>query len=185
MHKALEQYNYILYGAKNATQKLTDEEEANRRMDLFLCSSRRVNSISNILVEENIVVELKAPKITLDKNVYRQIEDYMEFILNHPQFNSSYRRWKFIAVCKSVDEYIKGLYTTFEEKNKPDLVHINDNYEIYAFSWDDVFKSFDLRHSFLLDKLNYNRDSLISEIENSHNTKNRKAVDSITHSITG
>ena len=185
MHKALEQYNYILYGAKNATQKLTDEEEANRRMDLFLCSSRRVNSISDILVEENIVVELKAPKITLDKNVYRQIEDYMEFIRNHPQFNSSYRRWKFIAVCKSVDEYIKGLYTTFEEKNKPGLVHINDNYEIYAFSWDDVFKSFDLRHSFLLDKLNYNRDSLISEIENSHNTKNRKAVDSITHSITG
>lgn len=185
MHKALEQYNYILYGAKNATQKLTDEEEANRRMDLFLCSSRRVNSISDILVEENIVVELKAPKITLDKNVYRQIEDYMEFIRNHPQFNSSYRRWKFIAVCKSVDEYIKGLYTTFEEKNKPGLVHINDNYEIYALPWDDVFKSFDLRHSFLLDKLNYNRDSLISEIENSHNTKNRKAVDSITHSITG
>ena len=78
-----------------------------------------------------------------------------------------------------------GQVTTFEEKNKPGLVHINDNYEIYAFSWDDVFKSFDLRHSFLLDKLNYNRDSLISEIENSHNTKNRKAVDRITHSITG
>ena len=185
MHKALEQYNYILYGAKKTTQKLSDEKEANRRMDFFLCSSRKVNTSFDSLIEENIVVELKAPKVSLSKDVYRQIEDYMEFIRNHPQFSSSFRHWKFIAVCKSVDEYIKGLYSTFEERNKPGLVHINSNYEIYAFTWEDIFTSFDLRHSFLLDKLNYNRDTIISEIETSCNTKDRKAVDNLTLSITG
>ena len=99
------------------------------------------------------------------------------------QVNSTYRHWKFIAVCKSVDDYIKSLYSSFKDKNKHGLVHQNDNYEIYAFTWDDVFKSFDLRHSFILDKLKYNKNSLITEIENSYKTKDRDAVDALTQSI--
>ena len=183
LYKSLEEYNYILYGAKDATAKLSEEEEANRRMDIFLCSSRRDTTSMETQIEENIVVELKAPKIKLNKKVYRQIDDYMDSIRSKPQFNSTYRQWKFIAVCKSVDDYIKSLYSSFKDKNKHGLVHQNDNYEIYAFTWDDVFKSFDLRHSFILDKLKYNKNSLITEIENSYKTKDREAVDALTQSI--
>ena len=183
MYKALEQYNYILYGDKNATQPLSKEDDANRRMDIFLCSSRKVSTSLDNLIEENIVVELKAPQVTLDKKVYRQIEDYMEFIRNHSQFGKLYRRWKFIAVCRSVDDYIKNRYSSLEEKNKPGLVYISENYEIYAFVWDDVFKSFELRHSFLLDKLNYNKETIIKEIETMKDGNNREAADKLTKSI--
>lgn len=183
MYRALEQYNYILYGAKTATDKLSPEAEADRRMDIFLCSSRNVENSFGCFIEENIVVELKAPKVTLSKTVLRQVEDYMDFIRSKPQFNSQQRRWKFIAVCKDVDDNIKERYNTFSDRGKPGLIHQNDKYEIYALTWDDVFKSFDLRHSFMLDKLKYNREILLEEFKNGYAEKNRNAVNKLTSAI--
>lgn len=63
------------------------------------------------------------------------------------------------------------------------MVYISENYEIYAFVWDDVFKSFELRHSFLLDKLNYNKETIIKEIETMKDGNNREAADKLTKSI--
>lgn len=173
MHKALEQYNYILYGSKSATERLPDENEAQRRMDVFMCASRAVETSFGSYMEENIIVELKAPNVVLSKTVLRQVEDYMDFIRKHPQFNSVLRRWKFIAVCKTVDEDVMGLFNAFKDKGKPGMVLLNDKYELYALTWDDVFRSFELRHKFILDKLNYNRDHLISELSEQNNTPSR------------
>ena len=39
-----------------------------------------------------------------------------------------------------------------------------DNYEVYALTWDDVFKSFELRHAPLLKRLNYDREQLAEEL---------------------
>ena len=115
-------------------------------------------------MEENIIVELKAPKVILSKKVLRQIEDYMDFVRKQPNFNSEYRRWKFIAVCKEVDEDVKGRYKTFEDKGKIGLVHKIENYEVYALTWDDIFKSFELRHAPLLKRLKYDREKLAEEL---------------------
>lgn len=92
----------------------------------------------------------------------------MDFVRRQPQFSSIYRRWKFIAVCKSVDEDVRSRYKSVEDKGKPGLVLQVDNYEVYAFTWDDIFKSFDLRHSFILEKLNYDREHLLKAIRNKH-----------------
>ena len=132
-----------------------------------------------IQIEENIVVELKAPNITLSKKVLRQVEDYMDFIRSKPQFNSQYRRWKFIAIAKKVDDDIKNRYETFKDKGKPGLVNITNNYEIYALTWDDVFKMFDLRHSFMLDKLKYDRDEIAKEINDSFSEGNRDTANAL------
>ncbi len=180
MHSALESYNYLLYGAKDATEKLSEETEAERRMDIFLCSSLKDKDSYGVQIEENIVVELKAPNITLSKKVLRQVEDYMDFIRSKPQFNSQYRRWKFIAVAKKVDDDIKNRYETFNDKGKPGLVSLTNNYEIYALTWDDVFKMFDLRHSFMLDKLKYDRDEIAKEINDSFSEENRDTTNVLT-----
>lgn len=180
MHRALSEYNYWLYGAKDATEQLTPEAAADRRMDIFLCSARKAETSFETCMEENIVVELKAPRVALSKTVTRQIEDYMDFIRSKPQFNSQQRRWKFIAVCKSVDDNVKSLYGTFKDFGKPGLIHKNDNYEIYALTWDDVFKSFDLRHSFMLDKLNVDRDKLLEELTKNNSSQNRTTVEHLT-----
>lgn len=180
MYRALEKYNYILYGAKDYTEELTPESEADRRMDIFLCSSRKVENSFGSFIEENIIVELKAPRITLSKTVLRQVEDYMDFIQSKLQFNSLQRNWKFIAVCKNVDEKVKGLYNTFKDRGKPGLVHQSDNYEIYALTWDDIFEGFDLRHSFMLDKLNYDRSALLEKFKSEHSEEGRQIVDKLT-----
>ena len=177
MHRALSEYNYWLYGAKDATEALAPEAAADRRMDIFLCSARKAETSFETCVEENIVVELKAPRVPLSKTVTRQIEDYMDFIRSKPQFNSQQRRWKFIAVCKSVDDNVKSLYGAFKDFGKPGLIHKNDDYEIYALTWDDVFKSFDLRHSFMLDKLNVDRDKLLEDITKENSSQSRTAVE--------
>lgn len=180
MYRALEQYNSILYGSQNKVETLPPEAEAERRMDIFLCSSRNVETDFGSFIEENIVVELKAPRIILSKTVLRQVEDYMDFIRSKPQFNSQKRRWKFIAVCKEVDENIKDLYQTFKDRGKPGLVSQSGNYEIYALTWDDVFKSFDLRHSFMLDKLKYDRSQLLNEIKSQSEDASRKTANVLT-----
>lgn len=180
MQKALEQYLYILYGAKNPKDKLEEDSESARRMDIFLCSARKVENSFENSMEENIVVELKAPKIPLSKTVLRQIEDYMDFIRRQPQYSSIHRRWKFIAVCKEVDEDVKAQYKAFEDKGKPGLVYQVEKYEVYALTWDDIFKSFELRHSFMLDKLNYDREILSKELIDLQSEKNKTTSNSLT-----
>lgn len=160
MKNALEKYINILYGGKDTDSTLDEDAEQERRMDIFLCNNREVETSFGTTLEENIIVELKAPRVILSKKVLRQIEDYMDFVRKQPSFNSEYRRWKFIAVCKEVDEDVKGRYKTFEDRGKVGLVHEIDNYEVYALTWDDIFKSFELRHAPLLKRLNYDRGKI-------------------------
>lgn len=166
MKNALEKYINILYGGKDTDSTLDEDAEQERRMDIFLCNNREVETSFGTTLEENIIVELKAPRGILSKKVLRQIEDYMDFVRKQPSFNSEYRRWKFIAVCKEVDEDVKGRYKTFEDRGKVGLVHEIDNYEVYALTWDDIFKSFELRHAPLLKRLNYDREKLAEELMN-------------------
>ena len=121
-----------------------------------------------------------------EKKVLRQIEDYMDFVRKQPNFNSEYRRWKFIAVCKEVDEDVKGRYKTFEDKGKIGLVIQVENYEVYALTWDDVFKSFELRHAPLLKRLNYDREKLAKELmKEIENEEGRDKVNTLTNIAIG
>lgn len=180
MSKALEEYNYILYGANSPKAKLQPDDENDRRMDIFMCNARNVESDSGVFLDENIIVELKAPRIPLSNKVYRQIEDYMLYIRKQPSFNSSQRRWKFIAVCSIIDDDVKSRYEAFKDKGKPGLVMQAENYEIYALTWDDVFKSFDLRHSFILDKLKSDREAIAKELFDDNPADEKQMVTELT-----
>lgn len=120
----------------------------------------------------------------LTKTVLRQVEDYMDFIRKQPQFNSQYRIWKFIAVCTEVDDDIRSRYLAQKDKGKLGLVTAIDNYEVYALTWDDVFKSFEIRHSFLLDKLKVDQEAIAKELTaKSGSSENREVANNITDSI--
>lgn len=185
MKKALEKYLNILYGERNIDATLKDDIEQERRMDIFMCSVRNVENSFETILEENIIVELKAPKVILSKKVLRQIEDYMDFVRKQPNYNSEYRRWKFIAVCREVDEDVKGRYEAFKDKGKIGLVLQVENYEVYAFTWDDVFKSFELRHAPLLKRLNYDREKLVEELmKEIEDSEGREKVNTLTSIVT-
>ena len=153
-------------------------------MDIFLCDNRMVETSFGTLEEENVIVELKAPKVVLTKKVYRQIEDYMDYVRRQPAFNGVLRRWKFIAVCTEVDENVKSRYKTFEDKGKVGLVNQVENYEVYALTWDDVIKSFELKYQPLLEKLKYDREQVANELMmESAQKEGREKVEALTEAV--
>ena len=181
MQKALEQYRNILYGEEDVTAKLNSDAENERRMDIFLCNTRNIETTFETTLEENIVVELKAPRVLLTKKVLRQVEDYMDYVRRQPQFNSELRKWKFIAVCKEVDDYVKSQYKAFEVKGKVGLVFQVDNCEVYALTWDDIFKSFEIKHKPMLERLKYDRERVANELmAEVSDTEGREKADTLT-----
>ena len=181
MQKALEQYRNILYGEEDVTATLNPDAENGRRMDIFMCNTRNVETAFETTLEENIVVELKAPKVPLTKKVLRQIEDYMDYVRRQPQFNSKLRKWKFIAVCKEVDDYVKSQYKAFEDKGKVGLVFQVENCEVYALTWDDIIKSFEIKHKPMLERLKYDREQVANELmEEVNGAEGREKADALT-----
>lgn len=140
--------------------------DAKRRPDIFMCRKRTMPDPqdANGQLEENVMVELKRPSVTIGKVQFRQIDDYLEFILKEDRFNSQTRLWRFFVVSNKVDGYIEKQYEAFQDKGKRFLVQQAGRYEIYALTWDDVFRSFEVKHSYLLDKLNFDKEAIRSEL---------------------
>lgn len=184
MQRALEQYLNILYGADAPETVLSPDQEEMRRMDIFLCGARKTEDAVGDVIQENLVIELKAPKVILSKKVLRQIEDYMDFIRKQPQFNTQLCRWKFIAVCNEVDDDVRARYSANQAAGKKGLVLSVENYELYALTWADVFKSFDLKHSFLLDKLKIDQAAIAEELsQKAGETTGRETVNHLSAEV--
>lgn len=162
--------NYLEHLEKNPDKK-PNIEKINKdfklkRPDIFISRKIDIPDLDNIdhTIEENIIVELKRPSVIIGKKQFSQIEDYLGYIVNEDRFNSQLRNWKFYLVGKSVDEYIKGLYDNQKNKGKKFLVQSIKNYEIFALTWDDLFKIFENRHKQLINRLEF-KTSIIEELE--------------------
>ena len=60
-----------------------------------------------------------------------------------------------------------------------------ENYEVYAYTWDDVFKSFELRHTPLLKRLKYDQEQLAKELlEEVSESEGREMVNDLTNIAT-
>lgn len=177
---SLLEYTYILDG--QAEKGSFTAEDGRRRPDIFISESQALPKFSySTFLEENIIVELKRPSVVIGKEQFRQIEDYRDIILKEPKFQSQRRKWTFIVVGKEVDDFIKGQYKSFSEKNRPLLVQYQENFEIYAMTWDDVFLTFEHREEFILEKLNFDKQVIHDEIE--AYKRSRAGADALTNDI--
>lgn len=163
MRSVLQQFTNILYGEEDIHADLQQDTEQERQMDIFLCNTRTTVTSYQTTIDENTVLVLKAPNVPLSKKFLRQIEDYMDYIVKQPDFNAELRLWKFIVVCKELDDDAKTRLDSWKEKRKVGLISQTANYEVYAFTWDDVFQNFELVHAPLLKRLKDNRDQLVEE----------------------
>jgi hypothetical protein len=156
--------DFIDTGKKNK-EKLTTKDKL-KRPDIFI--SRQFDIIdtesNDYTKEENIIVELKRPSVIIGKAQFDQIEEYIRFIISEPKFSSQLRRWKLILIGKQVDDWIKDRYESNKSKGNRFLVEAVRNYEIYAMTWDDLFKVFDNRHKHLINKLEF-KSSIIEDLE--------------------
>lgn len=150
-----------------ANKEKIEHPDANKEMDIF---AFRQNNHSQTI--ENIVVELKRPNVDLGEVEVSQVKTYMGLIYDEPRFNSPDAQWTFILVGNKLD---KTGYINREIKNsatwgKKNLIqHIDDagqHYDIYVRTWSSIFDDFEIRHKFLLDKLEMKRKALTVQYKN-------------------
>jgi hypothetical protein len=157
-----------------------------RRPDVFLCGKLSIPDVGDhqYLMEENVMVELKRPTVVIGKAQLRQIEDYLEIVRTDDAFNSQKRCWKFFIVGNKIDDYVSGQYESQKEKGKKFLVKAAYNYEIFAFTWDDIFVLFRLRHQFLVDQIDFDKDAIKRElIEKGIDLTMNSAPDAVTAEV--
>ena len=161
MRTSLQEFESITKLNGNSDSKsVIIESGALQRIDIFLYTQRiQENSCSEMLI-----IELKAPHVMLTLEVFNQIVRYAHTIRKEPRFLSSNRVWKFFAICSKIDDDVKVKYKNFEQYGKKGLADIIENFELYALSWDDVFQSFEARHSFLLDRLKLDYSQVTKEL---------------------
>jgi hypothetical protein len=157
--EALRRYVHILHG-EDAEERRMDHEDRRKEMDLFLCRQRfRQNEI------DNVVVELKNPKVKLGEKELSQVKKYMRVILAQDEFNASNMSWTFFLVGNRFDTsgYIEGELESHKNLGERYLVHKQGEYKIYVLKWSDVFAEFECRHNFLNKKLEFEREKLLGE----------------------
>ena len=133
----------------NFSKNKIEHPDVNKEMDIFAFRQ----NVQNQTIE-NIVVELKHPKIKLGEKELSQVKTYMNVIMREAQFNASNMSWKFYLVGNDFDSsnYIRNEVNSNINWGKKNLVqHINNNgiqYEIFVIKWSELFADFEIRHNF-------------------------------------
>ena len=177
-------HNYLHFvEAEDKKPKISSLNQKNKlkRPDIFICRQDFYVDPQNQgdVIEENIMVELKRPSVTIGVDQYRQIENYMRFIVEEEQFNSQHRKWKFLLVGKKVDDYIRDLYENQKTKGKKFLIQSIRNFEIYAMTWDDVFTDYRLKNKHMVDKLKF-KNTVLEELKDAGVSLDKEASDLLT-----
>lgn len=179
----LHNYLHFVESNKDKKPKISSLNQKNKlkRPDIFICRQDFYvdPQTQGDVIEENIMVELKRPSITIGVDQYRQIENYMRFIVEEEQFNSQHRKWKFILVGKKVDRYINDLYENQRDKGKKFLIYSVKNYEIYAMTWDDIFTDYRLKNRHMVDKLKF-KNTVLEELKDAGVFLDKEASDLLT-----
>ncbi len=158
--EALRRYLYLLRGEKEDVE--IDHPDKKKEMDIFMVRQDIQNDIIN-----NVVVELKHPRIGLGSKELGQVKQYMAVILKQPEFNASNMHWEFVLVGNKFDSsgYIEGEIENSKNHGERSLAFKREKYKIYVRTWSEIFVEFETRHKFLNEKLQLERHELISEYQ--------------------
>jgi hypothetical protein len=154
--EALKRYIFKTKGEIKETK--IEHVHKNREMDIFACrQQKRENKI------ENIVVELKHPKIKLGEKEYSQVMKYLSVISSRPEFNAPNMSWKFYLIGNKFDtsKFIERQITTNKNHGEESLIFNEEGrIKVYVKTWSQIFAEFELRHNFLDEKLKLEREKL-------------------------
>lgn len=137
-----------------------DHPDKLKQMDIFAVR-QNVESASI----SNIVVELKHPNISLGETQLSQVKKYMSVIMEQDEFNASNMNWEFYLVGNKFNSngYIEGELENSKTHGEKSLVYSNKNYKIYVKTWSEIFADFKIKHEYLLERLNVQREKLQKE----------------------
>lgn len=162
-----EQYNLItaaepdfdlaLKGMIKATTGIDEEididhPDKNKEMDVYMLRQDRHGKVT-----ENVVIELKRPKIKLGEKEVSQVKKYMRVIKSTPRFNAGNVKWTFYLIGNEFDtsNYIDGELESHKSLGEEHLIHSQDGglTKVYALKWSEIFDDYSKRHDFLMERL--------------------------------
>lgn len=154
--EALRRYTKLLTGEDE--KKHIEHKDKNKEMDIFAVRQNIENDSIN-----NIVVELKHPKIPLGQQQYQQIYKYMKVISEQPEFTANNATWEFYLVGNKFDNSgdIENLYENAKMHGEKSLVYKVKNFKIYVKTWSEILNEFEIKHKFIQDKLELQRSAIV------------------------
>lgn len=140
----------LLNGEVSREKIKIDSPDKNKEMDIFACRQR--NDGEGI---QHLVVELKRPKIKINRDHWIQLDTYKNVILGESRFQSRDAVWKFYLIGNKLDDFIENQKKTLRTHGDRDLIFIDADYNFrgYAITWAQVFDRFKIRHDHLREKL--------------------------------
>ncbi len=156
--EALRRYLYIL---EERDEKVKiDSPDKNKEMDVFCCR-KDINTDT----VDNIVVELKHPLKNLSSKELEQVKLYMRTILKEDRFNAPNIFWTFYLIGNgfSEDGAIQGEFENNKNHGERSLVFKGKNHRVFVKTWSEIFSDFECRHKFILEKLELDKEKIISE----------------------
>ena len=102
--------------------------------------------------KENLIIELKRPKLDAGMTEFAQIMSYASSVANDRRFPKDKTKWKFVLVTKSIKPELEP---QLKQKNrKYGHVSEGDNFDVYILDWGKIISEAKIRHEFIKDKLN-------------------------------
>lgn len=136
---------------------------ANRQPDLFLARKTPFRDSLGRKVYRCVIVEIKRPSISLNVTHLRQLDDYAGIIKKYPEFSSELMHFELILLGRKIsssDTEISSRMQSHISKGEMGLVSDDPRMKRYVLNWFTLLDNFELSNSFMLEKLQIQRDSL-------------------------
>jgi len=119
-------------------------------VDLMMSRAMRLHRANSL---SHLVVELKAPKVKLDRDEISQIEGYAASVVADERFRNVNVQWQFWAIS---DDF--GPLAKFRVGSGDGQIMRNDNVAVYLKTWGQVIDENRARLQFYQEKLEYQAD---------------------------
>ncbi len=143
-----------LLAAQTGSREKVDllHPDKNKEMDIFMIRQDRSGKVT-----QNVVVELKRPKVKLGEDEVSQVKKYLRVIKSERRFNAGEVQWTFYLVGSEFNQshYIEGEIENSANHGEKHLIYWRDNglTKIYALKWSEIFDDYARRHEFLMKRL--------------------------------
>lgn len=102
--------------------------------------------------KENLVIELKRPKVDAGFEEMTQIMGYASKVAKDKRFPKNKTKWKFILITKDIKP---DLEPQLKQKNrKYGHVSEGENFDVFVLDWGKIISEARARHEFIKEKLN-------------------------------
>jgi hypothetical protein len=128
--------------------------------DLYLWHDYTLHGNTEV---KNLIVELKAPKVKIGRNEYRQIEDQRMALQQNTRYKvTSSNKWVFYVISSEIDKNI--IEHELSGKNKDIAYDKDPNFIVYCKTWNELIQKAKL-------SLNKQKEDLQIQIKESKHEK--------------